>query len=146
MGDNEMKNVAMLMLTLFIFCSCTKNVYRCVNKYMKNIEEGDSAILKMSEIFTAKWDTMYVLGPGAKRKFKYQKGQDIERRIIFVKNGIVIHEEREIAIENPYKVGFLFDGSIGYFTPETAIFSAKKLFNRRTKRFYFLTPIETGDY
>ena len=144
MGNNEIIKIFVVWLAIssvLLSCSNKSTVYDRLDRQMKNVTEGNSMIVSLSDLFPMQWDTMYVLQPGAHEKtLKYQIGQDIERKIVFVNHGEVVYSEWEIAVENPYKV--VFYSNQPYYIPSTASFSVQKRYHYKTKRYYLLMPSE----
>ena len=118
---------------LFTLASCIDTpaegrFYRRLARAMRDVPAGDTVVVRIADLFTMPWDTMYVFTPMSHRPVPghYQNHpyyHDIGRRIVLVKDGRVVFREDEIAVEWAYSVSFADEGRY-FYTPRTAVFNA----------------------
>lgn len=124
-----------LIIMLVSFSGCKDLLYNRVDNYIK---EKDGNTIKMNDIIKDDWDTMFVFPPTSNLRPRFQKYQDIARRIVFVKDNQIVYQEDEIAVETAHKV--TFDTDQYYFTPETAVFEVRRIDSENNGIIYFLSP------
>lgn len=127
-----------VLIMASVLCSgCEKKLYNMLDDY---IEKSGRDTVDMTDIVTEKWDTLFVFPPGSELRPQYQKNQDIARRIVFVKDNHAVYVENEVAVEVAYKV--VFDTEEHFFTPQTALFDAKRIDSENNGIIFCLTPIK----
>jgi hypothetical protein len=120
---------AAMTLTACLFNTPTEGkFYRRLHRAMRDVAVGDTVVVRVADLFTRQWDTMYVFDPmsrhaGLDRYHDEPYYHDIGRRIVLVKDGKVVFREDEIAVEWPYSVHFP-DGGVFSYNPQTAVFRA----------------------
>jgi len=144
-----MKKTIVIFLTILL-CSCQPSIRDKIVHTIKKQGQVDSCEIKMTDITSFDWDTMYVFGTSADLlyinqhlRFEYPYFDDIADRIIFTKSKkIVYHEEEYPDPEKKKLLIFSFEdgkNKMMSFTPNTAIFKAKKI-DFYGNSFYELTP------
>lgn len=145
-----MKKSILIILSIFI-CSCQSSIQDKIIDEIQQSRHKDSCIIKMTNITSFDWDTMYFFGTNAdlsyinkRLGFNYPYFDDIANRIVFVKSKkIVYHDDKFTYPEKKDLVVFSFeDGKTKFmsFTPKTAIFIAKKI-DFYGDSFYELSPV-----
>ena len=133
----QSRHIITLIIALVLCSGCEKRLYNMLDDYMK---ESDKDTVDMTDIITEEWDTLYIFPPGSDLRPQYQNNQDIARRIVFVKDGHAVYVENEVAVEVAYKV--IFDTEEHFFTPQTALFDAKRIDSENSGIIFWLTPIK----
>lgn len=125
-----------ILIILLVLCSgCKKKLYNLVDNYASGTNDS---IINMSDIIKEEWDTMFVFPPTSNLRPRFQKYQDIARRIVFVKGDHIVYQEDEVAVETAHKV--TFDTDAYFFTPQTAIFDLQRIDSGNNGVIYFLHP------
>lgn len=138
-----MKKILLLSLVCLGLLSCTKHrLYRRINR---QFDGKDTITVRMTDIVSRSWDTMYVFQPmshhpGRKHYHEFPYYHDIGRRIVFVKDGVMVFREDEVAVSEPYTVCLMNEGS--FFTPETAVFRAVRVTDDTLKKHIELHSIK----
>lgn len=125
-----------ILIIMLVLCSgCRKKLYNLVDDY---VSETNDSTINMSDIIKEEWDTMFVFPPTSNLRPRFQKYQDIARRIVFVKGDHIVYQEDEVAVETAHKV--TFDTDAYFFTPHTAIFDVQRIDSENNGVIYFLHP------
>jgi len=136
MGKTLKNNVFYIIILLpLLIQQCTKN--KVDSAVISEYEECDSIECKIDfgSSFDFNWNIMYVINESVTSKgiseiigFKYDGVKDINRSILFVNNQQIVYEQKDVSIENPYKVNFIID-SIYFFERDNAVFRIEKINN-----------------
>jgi hypothetical protein len=140
----NMKREWLLALWLLLLLGCSRSgpVERQIGDRVNACVSSNPCIVSIKDVTDFQWDQMHVFEYGATLDdiqksigTDYPDYVEFKRRLVFLKNGRVIHREDEPAnIERPVNGQVSFDESYNNphwsFTPETAVFRAeKKTFN-----------------
>jgi hypothetical protein len=131
-----------LWLSLLLGCSRSGAVERQIGNRVNSCVPSAPCIVKIKDVTDFQWDQLHVFEYGASldeiRKFlgtDYPDYVEFKRRLVFLKDGRIIHREDEPTdVERPVngEVSFAESHTNPHwsFTPETAVFRAeKKTFN-----------------
>ena len=150
-----MKRVCLLALWLSLLLGCSRSgtVERQIGNRVKACTPSAPCIVKIKDVTEFQWDQLYVFESGASldeiRKSigtDYPDYVEFKRRLVFLKDGRIIHREDEPTdVEGPAngEVSFAESHSDRHlsFTPEKAVFRAeKKTFNDGV--YYTLTQVK----
>jgi hypothetical protein len=122
---------------------------------IKSSKTDSSSIIRMTDLFSFEWDTMFVFPSNSDYRPKYQVFQGMARRIVFVKGSEIMYCEDEIerACSFYIKSNDVFYERMRsfldvrqslsdiFYTPETAVFSVKL---DESHDCYALTPISNA--
>ena len=135
-------------------CSRSGLLERRVGERVERCQTGAPCVVRMKDLTGFQWDKMYVFSYGAELSdietalgTSFPNFVQFTRRLVFLKDGKIVYREDE-----PTDIEHAVDGEVSFagmdaqpsylmFTPETAVFSAKRQEHSHGV-LYLLTPLK----
>ncbi|HQU85776.1 MAG TPA: hypothetical protein PKY59_21750 [Pyrinomonadaceae bacterium] len=146
-----------LIFVLFFMSSCARSglVERAIGAKIETCKPDIPCIVKIKDLTDFQWDEMHVFSYGSSLdeirktlRTDFPDYVEFKRRIIFIKDGKIVHWENE-----PTDIGRMTEGEVRFegmenepsqlsFTPENAVFIGEKYFPTSAGVAYSLKQIK----
>ncbi len=147
--------VSIFILLLFWGCSRTGLIEQTIGEKIDSCKPDVPCIIKIKDLTDFQWDEMHVFSYDSRLedikktlRTDFPNYVQFKRRIIFLKNGKIVHWENE-----PTDIEAMTEGEVNFdgmeklpsqlsFTPENAVFTAVKYFPTSAGVAYSLKQIK----
>lgn len=138
-----MKQSIVSIFVLLMFCGCSRSglIEQSIGSEIEACKPDAPCIVKIKDVTSFQWDEMHVFSYGSSLgeiektlRTDFPNYVEFERRIIFLKDGKIVHWENE-----PTDIEAMTEGEVSFdgmdklpsqlsFTPDNAIFTAEKYY------------------